>query len=741
MKVLTFFFLLFILSTKLLAQHPAVGLTLSGGGAKGLAHIGVLKAIDSAQLPIKYVTGTSMGAVIGSLYALGYSADTIEQIARQTNWDQLLSNNISLRSFSMQEKVDYGKYAIELPWVNNSFRLPSGVIESEELWLKLNELYFPAYKIKNFKKFSKSFECIATNISTGDGVVLDSNEIVYAIRSSMAIPSVFTAVNYQGKKLVDGGVVRNFPVIDAQKMGADFLIGSNVASGLLPKDKINNIIQVLLQIAFFRNDEDAIKEKALCNIYIPHDLEDYNMGSFGSADEIIDSGNKTGEKYYPIFKHLADSLQALYGNLHFQKQALPNLRAVKITACSINGLHQTDANFFLKRMQFTLNQWYTAVDLSEHIRKAFGTRYYNKILYSLLPITDSTAQIVFDVEENPLTFAKLGVNYNQFTGISLIANITSRDFFTPYSKSQVTVNIGENMRLRGEHIQYFGKHKLFSLTATTQIESLNINSYNNFTKQGLFKQGYFLADVNLRYSPTRELSLGAGTRFENLNYHPQLPAAFEARGGISYLNPYLFIKANSLTNPIYPKNGSKTDIEFGEVINQNPNVEYYLNGNEIPNPDSLGIHYKSYYRAFVNAEKYIPLTKRKTLFTQFQGGLNWRNTGDVINAFNVGGLTNVYKNQITFAGLAEGSVVTNSIAAMQVGLRYQIFNNGYIITKANGAFYDFVDGNFMPEKAKFLSGYSISFGYNFVLGPLEISAMYSDQSKMLLPYINLGIPF
>ena len=101
-------------------------------------------------------------------------------------------------------------------------------------------------------------------------------------------------------------------------------------------------------------------------------------------------------------------------------------------------------------------------------------------MYSLLPITDTTAQIVFDVEENPLTFAKLGVNYNQFTGISLIANLTSRNFFTPYSKSQITVNIGENMRLRGEHIQNFGKHKAFSATATAQIESLSINSYNNF---------------------------------------------------------------------------------------------------------------------------------------------------------------------------------------------------------------------------------------------------------------------
>ena len=212
------FLLLFILcSLGLFAQdkgkRPSIGITLSGGGAKGLAHVGILKAIDSAGLKIDYVTGTSMGSIIGALYASGYSGDSIEKIGRDMDWDMLLSNSSSLRSFSMQEKEDYSKYAVELPWVDKTLRLPSGVLESQELWLRFNELFFPVHQIKDFSKFPRSFQCIATDVATGDIVVLDSGEIVQAARASMAIPSIFTAVNYKNRKLVDGGIVRNFPVI------------------------------------------------------------------------------------------------------------------------------------------------------------------------------------------------------------------------------------------------------------------------------------------------------------------------------------------------------------------------------------------------------------------------------------------------------------------------------------------------------------------------------------------------
>ncbi|MEX6687992.1 patatin-like phospholipase family protein [Danxiaibacter flavus] len=743
--LVTLFVVCFVMN--LAAQNinaPKIGVTLSGGGAKGLAHIGILKAIDSAGIRVNYITGTSMGSIMGALYACGYSADTIEKIARSIDWELLLTNSSSLRSLTMEEKDEYNKYAVELPWVNHGFRFPSGVLESEELWLKFSELFFPVYKIKDFSKLPKGFRCIAADVSTGEAVVLQKGELVYAVRSSMAIPSVFTAVNYENRKLIDGGVVRNFPVTDAKKMGADFIIGSNVAQGLLPPEKIKNVFQILLQVAFFREDADSKLERQLCDIYVPHKLTDYTMGSFGSSDEIIDEGVKRGRELYPTLKHLADSLRAKYPTAYKDPGNIVKKEdSVYITAYEIRGLKQTQEDFFIHRAQFELNKYYTPSLLSEHIRKAFGTRYYQKIIYSLQPFPDGSAKIIFEVEENPLSFAKLGLIYNSFLGVSLVGNFTTRNTLLPYSRSFLTANIGENMRLKGEHTQFVGPLKNLSASLKSQIEQLNINSYSDFRKDGLYKQFYFTVDLSTQISVKRKMALGLGTRFETFAYKPGLPSKFELRGSNNFFNSYGFFKFNTLNSNIYPKTGFRIDFEAGAVYNQHPDLQFYMNGNLIGNQDSLGFSFNNYTRTKLNAEHYVKLSRKYVLLTQFQAGMNLNYAQSILNDFNVGGMNSVYRNQVTFAGLNEGTVNTSSVASLQLGLRYQMFPNLFLTAKANAGAYNFVSSNnrLQFSNASLLSGYSLSLGYNFLLGPLEVTAMYCDQSKQILPYINLGIPF
>ncbi len=721
--------------------RPKIGVVLSGGGAKGLAHIGILKAIDSAGLKVDYITGTSMGSIIGALYAAGYRADTIEKITKNIDWDLLLSNSASLRSLIMEEKDEYGRYAVELPWANGGFKLPNGVIESQELWLKFMELFFRVYKIKDFSHLPRAFKCIAADVATGEGVSLDSGEITLAIRSSMAIPSVFTAVNYNGRKLIDGAVVRNFPVSDVKEMGANIIVGSNVAGSLLPAEKITNVFQVLQQVAFFRNDADEKKQATLCDIYIHQPLEGYTMGSFAAAADIIKEGRRTGDSLYPRLKKLADSLNAAYGPSILPPNLLPPIDSVKITDYQITGLTRMTQAFFLHRMQFLNNQWYSAEALSDHIRKAFGTRYFNKITYSLEPLADSTSRIVFSVEENPHTFAKVGINYNSFTGISLIGNLTARNFLTPYSRSMVTVNVGENMHIRAEHLQFLGRYKAVSLTSSVQAETLNFTTYNNFNKDGLYKQNYFVADMHAQWALKRRYSMGLGTRFESFGYKPQIASFFELQGHTSLLNSYLFINLNTLSNAVYPKRGMKIQAEGGYVFSQRPALTYLQAGHVITNLDSLGFNFQNFVRTKVNIEGYLPFGDKYTGLAQVQGGINFNQRVSILNDYFVGGLTNVFRNQITFSGLSEGTVHSSSIASLMLGLRYQMYNSLYVTAKANALYYNFIGSDNNPSQAQFLSGYSLTLGYNFILGPLEISAMYCDQAKQLRPYINLGIPF
>jgi len=722
-------------------NRPKIGVVLSGGGAKGLAHIGILKAIDSAGLKVDYITGTSMGSIIGALYAAGYRADTIEKITQNIDWDLLLSNSASLRSLIMEEKDEYGKYAVELPWANGGFKLPNGVIESQELWLKFMELFFRVYKIKDFSHLPRAFKCIAADVATGEGVSLDSGEITSAIRSSMAIPSVFTAVNYNGRKLIDGGVVRNFPVSDVKAMGADIVIGSNVAGGLLPAEKITNVFQVLQQVAFFRNDADEKKQATLCDIYIHQPLEGFTMGSFAAAADIIKEGSRTGDSLYPRLKKLADSLNAVYGQRILATSLLPPIDSVKITGYQINGLTRMTQAFFLHRMQFINNQWYSADALSDHIRKAFGTRYFNKITYSLEPLADSTSRIVFNVEENPHSFAKLGINYNSFTGISLIGNLTTRNFLTPYSRSMVTVNVGENMHIRAEHLQFFGRYKAVSLISSVQAETLNFTTYNDFNKDGLYKQNYFVADMHAQWALKRRYSMGLGTRFESFGYKPQIASFFELQGHTSLVNSYLFINLNTLSNAVYPKRGMKIQAEGGYVFSQRPALTYLRAGHVITNLDSLGFSFQNFVRTKLNFEGYLPLGDKYTGLAQVQGGINFNQRVSILNDYFVGGLTSVFRNQITFSGLNEGTEHSSSIASLTLGLRYQMYNALYLTAKANALYYNFIGSDNIFGQPQFLSGYSLTLGYNFILGPLEISAMYCDQAKQLRPYINLGIPF
>ena len=726
---------LFLLFQSAVAQvptlRPKIGVTLSGGGAKGLAHIGILKAIDSAGLNVDYITGTSMGSILGSLYAVGYSADSIEKIVRHIDWDLLLSNQSSLRSIFMEEKDEYSKYVIELPWQNNSFRLPSGLLQGQELWQKFSELYFAVHQQKDFSKFSIPFRCIGTDVGTGEAIVMKDGEIISAIRSSMAIPSVFTAVDFNGKRMVDGGIVRNFPVRDVKEMGADIVIGSNVATGLLPSEKVRNVLQILLQIAFFREAEDTKTEVPQCDIYIPFKMEKYNMGSFGDGNAILDLGIEEGRKLYPRFKRLADSLNAIYGPVELKKNRLPQVNTAIISSYEVHGVERTSTDFFVHTMDLQLNKSYTAQKLSNMVRQAYGTRYYSRIIYSLMQQPDGTSKIIFEVTENPFTFAKLGIHYNRFTGVGIIANLTARNFFITNSRSLVTVNIGESFRIRGEHLQYLGRLKNFALVLETQFDRFDVSTYDEYKQDGLYSQSFFKVGERLQYSPSRSFSIGAGHRFEWAHYTPKIAKGIEFKGSNSYNSLYSFVAFNSLDRSVFPRKGVKLYGEAARVLTQHPDLSFLSNGQPLSNPDSIKIETHPYLRTTLDVESYIPFGRRTTLLLNGQGGINFNYTRNALNEFAIGGLTKVFRNQITFAGLQEGTLYTPSVAMLQGGLRVLLFPNSYLTGKGNVLFTNFISRSDFFQNPDFLSGYSLTYSYNFALGPLEVSTMYCDQTNKL----------
>jgi NTE family protein len=725
------------LSAQYNGHRPKIGLTLSGGGAKGLAHIGILKAIDSAGLKIDYVTGTSMGAIVGALYASGYSGNDIERLRKDIDFDVLFSNNVPLKTLSMEEKDQYSRFAIELPFINNKIRLTTGVITGQQLNMKFSELFFHVYNVRNFNELKIPFKCMATDLETGDLVVMDTGNIITALRATMAIPSVFSAVTRDGKKLVDGGLVRNFPVKNVKEMGADIVIGSNVTNGLSKIDKIKSPVDVLLQMAFFREAGDFKEERPLTDIYIHMPMEEYNTGSFGSGVEIFNIGVKTGEQYYSIFKKLADSINTLATPKEKKDENITNNK-VFIRSYKVNGLKKTSAPFFFHLMNFDDHKYYNAAQINKSIRRAIGSRYYSTIGYALEPISKDTVNIVFTAEENPSTYLKAGLYYTRFRGINVNVNLTGKDFIIPNSRSMVSASIGESLQVEAEHFQYLGRIKNLAFIAGFRLDNQTINTFQNFKVEGAYKQNFSQTFLNFQNSGHNKVAAGIGTAFEYIRFRPSIKAEKEIKGRFTNFKSYVYVKYNDLNQIFFPVRGLKLNAELAQVWDQQPNLTQYQNGVAVT-PSTL--NFDNYTRLMLDASLFRPINKRFVFLSEFQAGVNFTNKSNYLNNFLIGGLSGSYRNQIRFAGLQEATVNSSSVAALLLGVRYTPANNIFITGRINALVKDFATKRNATSSKDALTGYALTFAYKTPIGPIELSAMYCDQSKRLQSYVLVGIAF
>ncbi|QHS63581.1 patatin-like phospholipase family protein [Chitinophaga agri] len=740
---LVFLFIILLLPAAVFAQdaakRPKIGLTLSGGGAKGLAHIGILQALDSAGLKVDYITGTSMGSIVGSLYAMGYSGDAIEKLAREMDWSNLFSNQPVLTDISFEEKREYNKYLIEIPFEYGKPKLASGVIAGEQLWLELARLCWPVNNVRDFSQFDIPFKCIATDVTTGDIVTLDTGDIVMAIRASMAIPSVFTAVKIGDKNLVDGGVVRNFPVITAKDMGADIVIGSNVSSGLRKAEQLATPLDIIYQLGFYKDAEDFKQAKKLTDIYIHHHLDNYTAASFGSVDSLLAIGKKKGDEMYPVFKHMADSLNALYPPATpFRKNRLPFTPDIELIDIKVTGLVHSDERFFKGRLGLVKGGCYTPTDLKDAVLNVFGTRFYKMITYDLEAKGNGKSLMNVQVEENPLTYVKFALQYNSFTNASAIINITQRNFVVPNSRAFVSLAIGENPRVKGELFKYLGPKRNFGFGLGVDFEDNALTLYKDYKRQMEYHLKYLNGEAKLQYTLNSMMAIGVGTRFEFLNISPRYESVEVLRGNGNQLNSFLYFGVNSLDRKIYPHRGMDLQFESGWVYRQQTGYRVYKDGAEIM-PEDYGYKFNNYQRTLLRMKYNLPVNPKGTMQLEAGGGANFTHRQGPINAFLLGGLNTVIRNQLPIVGIREAEITTSSAATLQLSYQYEFMRNVYAIPRAGAVLYDFLGD--VSSKYKYMSGYGLTGGYSSFMGPIEASVMYCDQDGRLRMYVNIGFNF
>lgn len=732
---------LLILCTQAQDIRPKIGLTLSGGGAKGLAHVGILKAIDSAGLKIDMVTGTSMGSIIGALYAVGYSGKDIEKIARKLDWSSMFSNRPPISMVNMNEKREFGNYALEVPFENGKARFYTGLIEAEEIWLTFGELFYPVHNVKDFSKFSIPFRCVATDVATGKPVIFKEGEIVKAIRASMAIPSIFSAVPYNDTKLVDGGVVRNFPVRDAKSMGADYVIGVLLSPPLMPADKLNSAIDILYQIGFYKDAEDFIQERKLTNLLIEPPLDNFSAASFDQVDSLLWIGNEMGRKYYPHFKKIADSLRARYPDAVPLADRLPKTDKVVIDEITATGLKTINMKDFTGKLGLETGKAAGARELSMAARKAFATGSFRRLAYFVEPTAENHAKLNCEALENAPTTLKVGLHFHSYTDVALITTLAKRNLLFNRSKTFVKVNWSSNFRFLARYDQSFGRRERWGSLISFYHENFRFPLYSDYEQVADYKSDYTNLDFRLYRLLGTKAMVGAGIMHEWLGLTPKLSPTAEFRGTNDYWNAYVYYQQNTLDLKVFPREGSYVDIQAGIVFNQRPDYTFISEGIGFSS-DTLNVNFHSYEQLKVKAGRYFALNNKWTLMAQVNSGINFNYQQAFLNFYSVGGINDFIRNQIPFVGLTENQGNTRSIAAFLAGVQFEPYPNLLATVRGNVGLIDFLDKQLdQLTTGNLLSGYGLSAGYRSPIGPFEITLMYNDKTNQFKGYVNMGFTF
>ncbi len=743
---------------RLPAKRPKIGLALSGGGAKGLSHIGALMVIEKAGIKVDYIVGTSMGSIIGALYAIGYPPDTIAKIARNEDWDLLLANNPGLRQIAIEEKEDYGKYVLEVPVLKRKIGLPRGVIDGQELSIELSNVTFPVYDRKKFTDFPIPFKCIATDITNGEVVVLDSGNIADALRSSMAIPSIFTPVKYQGRLLVDGGIVRNFPVQHVKEMGADIIIGVNLSKGFMNEGEIQSFLDILNQSMFLTDGEDTQKQRELCDYLIEPDLSGYGAGDFDATDSLIKRGYDGAMKVFDQLKLLADSINARYGKL--PRVEVPKVDSVLLTGFEVDAISKANRSLVIDRLGLVKNRWYKGSTFPVAMKKVYGTRYFRKVGYELFKYEDGT-RIRLNAYENPLTFFKVALNYNTYTKASLFLNVTSRNFLSNNSRYSASIAISDMFRFKTEYFKYIGSQKTHGLGLSLVYDAYNLPIYENLNNIATYRQRYFSVDFKYQVSSLTVNTTGVGLKRESMGFNPEVLGALSLYDGVvSHYKLYAFFNLNTLDRHSYAHKGSKVNVDLGYFFNSSPSLDLIRRDSfsnnfitsSMPQAMKDTLITAEYVQFKLFAERYSKISKRATLISSLHSGLSlnlFKPLKQVYTAYNgymLGGLIPNFRNQIPVIGLNDFRIRTNNYIGVTLGYQYALYKNLFLTPKILGGVFtnnvsDFVLTNAVLNSKNQLLSYAISAGYNSFLGPLDFTIMRNTQLKTLEFYVNLGHTF
>lgn len=443
-KILALLFSFYLLQGMAQENRPKVGLVLSGGGAKGLAHIGVLEILEEEGVQIDYIGGTSMGAIVGGLYAAGYSAKELDSIFNQTNFDILIQDDLPRNAKTFYEKEDAEKYAITLPFDNFTISFPTGLSKGQNIYNLMSRLTLHVSDVNDFNELSIPFFCVATNVETGEEVILDKGSLAKAISASGAIPSLLSPIKMDDKLLTDGGVSNNFPVEEMRKRGADVIIGVDVQDSLVDQKKLKSVIEIMNQISNFRRIQDMRNKKPLTSIYIKPDITNFSVLSFEMGNAIIDSGRVAAEKKLDLIRELpkkrpGDTLT---------RDHVPKVDDFNISGLTLEGNNTYPRSYVQGKLKLNYDKPYNFEDLSIGLNNLSATGNFDRINYRLIPQDENGnywLAMQMQESENKMLL-RLALHYDELYRSAALINLTRKSLLFTNDVASLDLIVGDNLR-------------------------------------------------------------------------------------------------------------------------------------------------------------------------------------------------------------------------------------------------------------------------------------------------------
>lgn len=530
-------------------KNPKIGLSLSGGGAKGFAHIGVLKVLDSLGVKIDHISGTSMGAIVGGLYASGYSGKDIEKIMHETDFYSIINNRKQRREATFFDKsVD--KYLVSFPIKQKKITLPSSLTKGQKTIYILKELFKNVSHIQQFSDLPIPFMCVATNLETGETKIFEEGDLVKSILASSAFPSLIDPVKIGDEIYVDGAMAINYPSKPLKDKGIDIVIGVNLSTGLAEKEQINNIVDILNQIVDFGIQKETENQLKYTDINIHPDLKGMKVTSFDQKQSIRDAGSNEALKYIDILNQLPKKqnediikipINPIYSN-HY-----------RIDSISVENAFLYNKDYIQGKMGLKTPSVQTYNSINKMIDKLYATNNFNIINYDLVnELGKNTLKIAVD-EIRDQYVLKFGLHYDQIFKTGLLANITLKRLIFNNSTISFDFVMGDNPRY---YLNYFIDNGFYpSIGAYFSGMSFNINDDKEFT---LEQWNWLRNEVFMQSTWRDKYAIGGGLSYDFFNIKNNIT---NTKNFQKFLNPYIFVKADTQDDKDFPMKGFAINLE------------------------------------------------------------------------------------------------------------------------------------------------------------------------------------